>query len=95
MESIASGTPVIAFGSGALPEVVEDGVTGFVVNSEDEMRDAVKRVNDISIERCRAIAAERFDSHRMVNDYLKLYDDLLRSITTRQRGMAFAPQPAL
>jgi glycosyltransferase involved in cell wall biosynthesis len=87
MEAIASGTPVVAFRAGALPEVVEDGMTGIVVDSEDEMVDAVSRIDQISPRRCRAAAAARFDVDRMVRDYLSLYERL-RCNTIRQRRMA-------
>jgi glycosyltransferase involved in cell wall biosynthesis len=94
MEAIASGTPVVAFRSGALPEVVEHGQTGFIVDSEDAMSEAVMRAGEISPERCRASAASRFDSRRMVRDYLELYGTLCSS-TMRQRRMASAPQSVL
>jgi glycosyltransferase involved in cell wall biosynthesis len=79
MEALASGAPVIAYRSGALPEIVEHGMTGFIVDSEEEMAAAVQRTYEISSERCRAEALRRFDARRMVNDYLKLYRDLLAS----------------
>lgn len=94
MEAIASDTPVIAFRSGALPEVVEHEVTGFIVDSEDEMAQAVMCVDEISAERCRIAACSRFDGRRMVSEYLKLYD-ALRVSSTRQRRMASAPQSVL
>ena len=77
MEAIGSGTPVIAFRSGALPEVIDHGVTGFLVDSQDEMADAVRRSDDISPATCRDVANQRFDAARMVNDYLRLYESLL------------------
>lgn len=73
MEAIASGTPVVAFRSGALPEVVEHGETGFIVDSEHQMIEAVQHVGEISPETCRSRAALRFDARRMVNDYINLY----------------------
>ncbi|MDQ2950389.1 MAG: glycosyltransferase family 4 protein [Acidobacteriota bacterium] len=76
MEAVASGTPVVALDSGALPEVVEHGVTGFIVDSEDEMVEAVTRIGDIRPEICRAQAATRFDARRMASDYLNLYTQL-------------------
>lgn len=87
MEAIAAGTPVVAFRSGALPEVVEHGKTGFVVDGEDEMAEAVQRVDEISSETCRAAATMRFDSNHMVRNYLALYERLGYS-TRRQRRMA-------
>jgi glycosyltransferase involved in cell wall biosynthesis len=76
MESISSGTPVIAFRSGALPEVVEDGVTGFIVEGRDQMAAAIRRLDEISSMTCRARAATRFSMERMVSDYLELYRKL-------------------
>jgi len=73
IEAAASGLPVVAFRAGALPEIVEDGVTGFVVDSQAEMAIAIRRIRDISSEICRARANVRFDARRMVDDYLKLY----------------------
>lgn len=77
MEAISAGTPVVANRSGALPEVVEDGITGFVVDSQEEMVDAVKRVCELSSVTCRETARRRFDAARMVSDYLRLYESLL------------------
>lgn len=73
MEALASGTPVIAYRSGALPEIIGDGETGFVVNSEDEMAEAVCRISEISPTTCRQTAEIRFDSERMIRDYINLY----------------------
>lgn len=77
MEAIASGAPVIAFRSGALPEIVEHGITGLLVDSENEMADAVACVETISPIACRAHALRHFDGERMVTDYIKLYEQLL------------------
>jgi glycosyltransferase involved in cell wall biosynthesis len=79
MEAIASGAAAIAFRSGALPEIIENGVTGFIVDSEEAMTAAVSRADEISPEKCRKEALRRFDAARMVRDYLDLYQDLLAS----------------
>lgn len=76
IEAMLSGCPVIAFPRGSVPELVEPGVTGFVVRDAAEMRDLVRRgsiLDDFDRERCRARAVERFGSERMVRDYERLY----------------------
>lgn len=76
MEALASGTPVIAFRSGALPEIVEDGVTGFIVDDVAGMADAIGRVSTIDPARCRREACERFALGRTTDAYLDLYHRL-------------------
>lgn len=73
MEALAAGTPVIAYPSGALPEIVENGVTGFLVENVDQMAAAIRRVHLISPSACRAAAQRRFSAQRMVRRYLDLY----------------------
>lgn len=72
-EAMATGTPVIAFPYGSVPEIVENGITGFVVKTEDEMVEAVKRVDEIDHKECRDHAEKRFGVPRMAADYLELY----------------------
>ena len=73
MEAMASGTPVIAWASGALGEIVDEGRTGFVVTSVDEMAERLARVDEIDPAACRAEAERRFSSIRMVEDYIAIY----------------------
>lgn len=84
MESMACGTPVIAFPNGALPEIVEHGVTGFIVNSVDEMTAALVAVRDLDSEACRRAARERFSAERMTSRYIRLYEDLIRRCALAQ-----------
>ena len=77
MEAASAGTPVIAYRSGALPEVVVDRVTGFIVESEQQMAEAIKNVHEISAAECRAHARKSFDADRMATDYLQLYKRIL------------------
>lgn len=77
MEALAAGTPVIAYRSGALPQIVEHGVTGFLVDSVEEMADALGKVHTISSEACRRAAEQRFSSERMVSAYLQMYRSIL------------------
>lgn len=78
MEALACGTPVIAFPVGALTEIVEDGVTGFLVTNRREMARAIARAGDIDPARCRARARERFCVERANVGYLELYRKLGR-----------------
>jgi glycosyltransferase involved in cell wall biosynthesis len=76
MEALACGTPVVAFRVGALPDVVEDGKTGFIVSNVQEMAAAMRRVDSIDPEVCRKTARLRFSSNRMTAEYLQLYKRL-------------------
>ena len=80
MEAASSSTPVIAFRSGALPEIVEHERTGFVVDGEEEMAAAVAHTREISGRYCRQRALEHFSAERMVNEYLDLYRGLTSSV---------------
>jgi len=74
MEAMACGTPVIAFRRGALEEVVEHGVTGFVVDTLEEMGAKIEDVKAISPEACRRRVEEKFSAGRMARDYEALYE---------------------
>jgi glycosyltransferase involved in cell wall biosynthesis len=80
MEALACGTPVIAFRSGALPEIIEHGRTGFIVGDAHEMAAAIRHVGRIDPEACRRAARERFSSARMIADYFSLYEKLTRAV---------------
>lgn len=73
MEALAAGTPVIAFPSGALPEIIEEGRTGYLVSNAREMAKAIKAVNKLDPELCRREAKRRFSANRMVSSYLETY----------------------
>lgn len=75
-EAIASGTPVIAFPNGALPETVEQGRTGFLVEDADAMAQAIAKAATIDPDECRRVARERFSLERMVAGYLAAYERL-------------------
>jgi glycosyltransferase involved in cell wall biosynthesis len=77
IEALACGTPVIAFRNGSVPEVLEDGVTGFIVDSVEEAVRAIGRVPELSRHVCRAVFEERFDAARMARDYLEVYRRLV------------------
>lgn len=73
IEAMACGTPVVAFDRGAVPEIVVDGKTGFVVQDVDEMVDAVERINEIDPYFCRKHIEKKFDIDQMVKNYEKIY----------------------
>jgi glycosyltransferase involved in cell wall biosynthesis len=73
IEAMACGTPVIAWRRGSVPEVIEDGVTGFVVDSIDEAAQAVARIDWLNRRECRLAFEERFDAARMARDYVEVY----------------------
>ena len=76
MEALACGTPVVAFPNGALADVVEDGVTGFLVRDVSEMAVAMLAAGALKPEACRAAARSRFSAVDMVDRYLSLYREL-------------------
>ena len=71
IEALACGTPVVAFRGGSVPEVLEDGVTGFVVDSLENAIAATRKVEDVDRRRCRAVFERRFSVGRMARDYLR------------------------
>lgn len=77
IEAMACGTPVVAYSSGSVPEVLEDGVTGFLVNSAESAAEAVGRLSEIDRSRCRHTFEERFSAERMAHDYLAIYQKLI------------------
>jgi len=77
LEAMVSGTPVIALRKGALGEVVKDGVTGFLVNSVQEMAECVGKESEIEPEACRAHVLEHFTSEIMARAYERKYQDIL------------------
>jgi len=83
MEAMACGTPVIAFRRGAIPEVVVEGETGFVVDTVDEMVDALRCTGEIDPRRCRLHVERNHSANRMAEEYAHLYEKALREGTGR------------
>jgi glycosyltransferase involved in cell wall biosynthesis len=77
IEAMACGTPVIAYDHGSVPEVIEEGVSGFIVHDLDEAAKAVGRVRDLSRRRCREVFEKRFAANRMASDYIRVYKRLI------------------
>jgi glycosyltransferase involved in cell wall biosynthesis len=82
IEAMACGTPVIAFDNGSVPEVLEDGVTGFIVHNDEEAAEAVGRLGTLDRRRIRAEFDRRFTAHHMAQNYLKIYSRLTRTQRT-------------
>jgi glycosyltransferase involved in cell wall biosynthesis len=77
IESMACGTPVIASNRGAVPEVIEDGRSGIIVEDYRQMADALERADALDPLECRRYVEERFSPERMVDDYVRAYRDAL------------------
>jgi len=77
IESLACGTPVVAFRGGSVGEIIEHGVTGFVVDDLDQAITAAKQVDALDRRACRQAFDERFSATRMADDYLKVYTQLV------------------
>jgi len=88
IEAMACGTPVIAFNRGSVPEVVEDGVTGFIVEDEAGAIGAVDRLPHLSRELIRKRFEERFTARRMAMDYLAVYRELMGQAAPKLRVVA-------
>jgi len=78
IEAMACGTPVIAWRCGSVPEVIKNGVNGFIVENLQDAVKVVEKVKQLSRRRCRKIFEEKFTANRMANDYLYIYEKLLR-----------------
>jgi glycosyltransferase involved in cell wall biosynthesis len=85
IEAMACGTPVIAFNRGSVPEVVEDGLTGFVVEDETSAAVAVDRLPELSRAKVRKRFEERFSARRMAKDYLAVYRSLAEAAAPHLR----------
>ena len=77
IESLACGTPVLTLRSGAAPEIVRDGVTGFLCDSDDDLVTAIGRIDQLDRAACRRSVETYFCSDRMVDQYLRLYEDVV------------------
>jgi len=79
IEAMACGTPVIAFKKGSVPEVVVNGKTGFVVNNEEGMINAIKKIDQINRKQCRKHVEEKFSLEKMIDGYEEIYREISKS----------------
>lgn len=92
IESLACGTPVIAFRSGALADIVEDGKTGYLVSNEREMADAIRASGSLDREVCRQAARERFSHPRMIEKYFAVYQRLIEEVRNAEQPAPGTPK---
>jgi glycosyltransferase involved in cell wall biosynthesis len=77
IEAMACGTPVIAYAHGSVPEIIDPGVTGFIVNNQDQAIAAAKDIDRIDRRRCRQMFEQRFPARVMARQYLDVYRQLV------------------
>ena len=87
IEAMANGTPVIAFARGAVPEIIEDGITGFIIDDLDAAARAVRFLGQLDRVTIRERFEERFTAERMARDYIALYERVLRGDRTAVEPM--------
>jgi glycosyltransferase involved in cell wall biosynthesis len=96
IEAMACGTPVVAFPRGSVPEVIEEGVTGFVVNDINSAAGTVERLASFDRQRCRQAFERRFSAARMASDYLRVYRRLVeRHGRTRHEARVARPPASI
>jgi glycosyltransferase involved in cell wall biosynthesis len=78
IEALACGTPVLTYAAGAAPEIVEQGVTGFLCADQAALIEAIGRIGELNRRDCRAAVAGHFSSERMVSEHLGLYEEMIR-----------------
>jgi glycosyltransferase involved in cell wall biosynthesis len=78
IEAMACGLPVIAYPRGSVPEIIDDGVSGFLVHNVEEAARAVKNLSRIDRRKCRRVFEDRFSVKRMTQDYLTIYDHIVK-----------------
>ncbi|HEX6066883.1 MAG TPA: glycosyltransferase, partial [Longimicrobiales bacterium] len=94
IEAMACGTPVIAYRCGAVPEVIRDGTSGFIVDNVEDAVAALERVETLSRAGVRADFEERFSAERMALDYVDIYAQLAAPLTKRRAKPSSATQTA-
>lgn len=90
IEAMACGTPVIAYNRGSAPEIIEDGITGFIVEDETSAVADVGRLPDLDRDRIRRRFEERFTARRMALDYMEAYRTLIDRASPRIRLVSSA-----
>ena len=95
IEAMACGTPVIAYRSGSVPEVIDHGITGFIVEDETEAIAAIRQLDTLDRTRVREQFERRFTAQRMAREYTDLYRTLLNGAADGRIGISSEAQPRL
>jgi glycosyltransferase involved in cell wall biosynthesis len=90
LEAMACGTPIIAFRRGSVPELIEEGVTGYIVEDIEGALQALGKIQDFDRRRCRQVFEERFSAARMAQDYLAVYRRVIKASADNYAGIALA-----
>src|SRR6185436_14805296 len=92
IESMACGTPVVAFDKGAIPEVIEHGKTGFVAHIWDELLVSIGKIGSIDRGYCREYALKTFSSSRMADGYEAIYRKIINDENRKEKIMGFGTE---
>ncbi len=84
LEAFCCGTPVIAYRNGSVPEIMQDGITGFIVNDQEAAVDAARRIDTIDRNACRAAFERRFTARHMADAYVQVYRKIIATNTSGQ-----------
>lgn len=87
IEAFACGTPVIAYPNGSVPEIMQDGVTGFIVNNQEAAVRAAARIGLVDRKICRELFEQRFTAARMADNYLRAYERIIHERTSAARSV--------
>ena len=79
IEAMACGTPIIAFRCGSVPELIQEGITGYIVDDIDGALQALRKIPTFDRRRCRRVFEERFSASRMAQDYLSVYRRVIKA----------------
>ncbi len=95
IEAMACGTPVIAWPHGSVPEVMEDGVTGFIVEDLDDAVQAIEKLASFDRRQCRQVFERRFTADRMASDYVNIYERFVAKVSNNGFRDAFLKKQKL
>lgn len=85
IESLACGTPVLAWNNGSVPEIIDEGISGFIVDSEEAALDAIQRVTELDRSRIRLVFERRFTARAMAQAYVQVYEQVKKESPMAQR----------